>query len=29
LINEIASTIRPLVEKNANTLHIECSPDLG
>jgi signal transduction histidine kinase/CheY-like chemotaxis protein len=29
LINEIASTIRPLVEKNANTLHIECAPDLG
>ncbi|MBA2271738.1 MAG: response regulator [Chthoniobacterales bacterium] len=29
LITEIASTIRPLVEKNANTLHIECSPDLG
>jgi signal transduction histidine kinase/DNA-binding response OmpR family regulator len=29
LIGEIASTIRPLVEKNANTLHIECSPDLG
>ncbi|MGI8819973.1 MAG: response regulator [Chthoniobacterales bacterium] len=29
LIGEIASTIRPLVEKNANTLHIECAPDLG
>jgi signal transduction histidine kinase/CheY-like chemotaxis protein len=29
LITEIASTIRPLVEQNANTLHIECSPDLG
>ena len=29
LIDEVASTIRPLVEKNANTLHIECTPDLG
>src|SRR3954449_5374686 len=29
LIDEVASTIRPLVEKNANTLHIERSPDLG
>ena len=29
LIDEVASTIRPLVEKNANTLHIECAPDLG
>ncbi len=29
LISEIASTIRPLVQKNANTLHIECAPDLG
>jgi len=29
LIDEVASTIRPLVEKNANTLHIEYAPDLG
>ena len=29
LIDEVASTIRPLVEKNANTLHIERAPDLG
>ena len=29
LIDEIASTIRPLVEKNANTLLIERAPDLG
>jgi signal transduction histidine kinase/CheY-like chemotaxis protein len=29
LILEVASTIRPLVEKNANTLRIECAPDLG
>ncbi|MDQ6656255.1 MAG: ATP-binding protein, partial [Verrucomicrobiota bacterium] len=29
LITEIASTIRPLVEKNANTLNIECSAALG
>ncbi len=29
LILEIASTIRPLVEKNANTLRIECATNLG
>ena len=29
LIDEVASTIPPLVEKNANTLRIECAPDLG
>ena len=29
LIDEVAATIRPMVEKNANTLHIECAPDLG
>ena len=29
MIDEVASTIRPLVEKNANTLHIGCAPDLG
>jgi PAS domain S-box-containing protein len=29
LIDEVASTIRPLVEKNANTLHLECSSNLG
>ena len=29
MIDEVASTIRPLVEKNANTLHIQRAPDLG
>ena len=29
LIDEVASTIRPLVEKNSNTLHIKRAPDLG
>jgi PAS domain S-box-containing protein len=29
LVNEIASTVRPMVEKNSNTLHIECATDLG
>ncbi len=29
LIVEVASTIQPLVVKNANTLHIECAADLG
>jgi signal transduction histidine kinase/CheY-like chemotaxis protein len=29
LIDEVASTIRPIVEKNANTLHLECDPNLG
>ncbi len=29
MINEIASTISPLVEKNANTLQIELGPGLG
>lgn len=29
LIAEVASTLRPIVEKNANTLHVECAPDLG
>ena len=29
LLDEVASTIRPLVEKNTNTLRIECAPDLG
>ena len=29
MIEEVASTIRPLVEKNANTLHMERAPDLG
>ena len=25
----LPSTIQPMVENNANTLHIECAPDLG
>ena len=29
MVDEVASTIRPLVEKNANTLHIGCAADLG
>src|SRR5438874_3079563 len=29
MIDEVASTIRPMVEKNANTLHIERVADLG
>src|ERR1700693_2767893 len=29
MIDEVASTIRPTVEKNANTLHIQRAPDLG
>jgi signal transduction histidine kinase/CheY-like chemotaxis protein len=29
MIDEVASTISPLVEKNANTLHIELAPELG
>jgi len=29
MIDEVASTLRPMVEKNGNTLHIEIRPDLG
>ena len=29
LVNEIASTVQPLVSKNSNTLVIECPADLG
>jgi signal transduction histidine kinase/CheY-like chemotaxis protein len=29
LIDEVASTIRPMVDKNHNTLHITRAPDLG
>jgi signal transduction histidine kinase/CheY-like chemotaxis protein len=29
MIDEVASTIGPLIEKNANTLDIECAADLG
>ena len=29
MIDEVASTISPLVEKNANSLHIGCAADLG
>ena len=29
MIGEVESTIRPLVDKNANVLRIECAPDLG
>src|SRR5256885_7208357 len=29
LIDEVASTMHPMVSKNGNTLHIERAPDLG
>lgn len=29
LINEVVTTVQPLIEKNANTLKIECDHDLG
>ncbi len=29
MIEDVVGTIQPLVEKNANTLKLECSPDLG
>lgn len=29
LIEEVASTVKPLIEKNNNTLKLECAPDLG
>ena len=29
MIDEVASIIRPMVDKNANTLYIQCAPDLG
>jgi signal transduction histidine kinase/DNA-binding response OmpR family regulator len=29
MIEEVASTIRPMVKKNANALHIQRAPDLG
>jgi signal transduction histidine kinase/DNA-binding response OmpR family regulator len=29
MINEVASTLRPLVDKNANTLQVHLAPDLG
>ena len=29
LIDEVASTIRPIIEKNSNTLQVECAPNLG
>jgi signal transduction histidine kinase len=29
MIDEVASTVRPMVEKNENTLYIQCTPDLG
>src|SRR5262249_52503037 len=28
-VHEVASTIQPLIAKNANTLKLECAPDLG
>jgi signal transduction histidine kinase/DNA-binding response OmpR family regulator len=29
MINEVASTLKPLVDKNANTLQVHLAPDLG
>ena len=29
MINDVASTLTPLVEKNANTLQVHLTPDLG
>ncbi|MEW6161519.1 MAG: ATP-binding protein, partial [Verrucomicrobiota bacterium] len=29
LVNEVASTIQPLVAKNSNKLVVECHPDIG
>ncbi|HSD30496.1 MAG TPA: HAMP domain-containing sensor histidine kinase, partial [Gemmatimonadales bacterium] len=29
LIDEVATTVRPLVEKNANRLEVRCAPDAG
>ncbi len=29
LVDEVASTVQPLVEKNANRLEVRCAPDLG
>jgi CheY-like chemotaxis protein len=29
MIEEVASSIRPMVKKNANTLHVQRAPDLG
>jgi signal transduction histidine kinase len=29
MIDDVASTIRPMVEKNSNTLYIQRAPDLG
>jgi GAF domain-containing protein/CheY-like chemotaxis protein len=29
LIRDVVATVQPLVEKNANTLQVDCAPDLG
>ena len=29
LVNEVAATVQPLVAKNANTLEVDCPPDIG
>jgi signal transduction histidine kinase/CheY-like chemotaxis protein len=29
MVNEVANTFQPMVETNANTLHVELAPDLG
>ncbi len=29
MVNEVATTVEPLVAKNGNALHVDCAPDLG
>ena len=29
LVRDVVATIQPLVEKNGNTLEVDCSDDLG
>src|SRR5262249_36284512 len=29
LVNEVAATVKPLVQKNGNQLEVDCHPDLG
>ena len=29
MIDDVATTVRPLVQKNANTLEVQCGPELG
>jgi signal transduction histidine kinase len=29
LVHEVAATVQPLIEKNANTLEVDCAADIG